>query len=469
VRKTKIVCTIGPKSESKEMLTKLVENGMNVMRLNFSHGDFIEHGTRITRIREVCEETGKNVAVLLDTKGPEIRTVKLENGNDVLLTAGQEFTLSTDQTIVGDNTIVAVTYENLTKDLVIGNTVLLDDGLIEMTVKSITDTNVICTVMNTGELGENKGVNLPGVKVQLPALSKKDKGDLIFGCEQNVDFIAASFIRKREDVLEIRELLKANGGENIQIISKIENQEGVDNFDEILAVSDAIMVARGDLGVEIPVEEVIFAQKMMIEKANKARKPVITATQMLDSMIKNPRPTRAEAGDVANAIIDGTDAVMLSGESAKGKYPAEAVEIMASICARTDSVLHPVVEEKDADLRITEAVCSGAVKNAEQLGAKLIIVATGAGKSARSIRKYFPSMPILALTSNAKTRQQLALTKGVSAKVIEQQASMEEFYKLGMDLAKEQGLVVTGDKVVMVTGALVSSGTTNTSSVHVIS
>ena len=469
MRKTKIVCTIGPKSESKEMLTKLVENGMNVMRLNFSHGDFIEHGTRITRIREVCEETGKNVAVLLDTKGPEIRTVKLENGNDVLLTAGQEFTLSTDQTIVGDNTIVAVTYENLTKDLVIGNTVLLDDGLIEMTVKSITDTNVICTVMNTGELGENKGVNLPGVKVQLPALSKKDKGDLIFGCEQDVDFIAASFIRKKEDVLEIRELLKANGGENIQIISKIENQEGVDNFDEILAVSDAIMVARGDLGVEIPVEEVIFAQKMMIEKANKARKPVITATQMLDSMIKNPRPTRAEAGDVANAIIDGTDAVMLSGESAKGKYPAEAVEIMASICARTDSVLHPVVEEKDADLRITEAVCSGAVKNAEQLGAKLIIVATGAGKSARSIRKYFPSMPILALTSNAKTRQQLALTKGVSAKVIEHQASMEEFYKLGMDLAKEQGLVVTGDKVVMVTGALVSSGTTNTSSVHVIS
>ena len=469
MRKTKIVCTIGPKSESKEMLTKLVENGMNVMRLNFSHGDFIEHGTRITRIREVCEETGKNVAVLLDTKGPEIRTVKLENGNDVLLTAGQEFTLSTDQTIVGDNTIVAVTYENLTKDLVIGNTVLLDDGLIEMTVKSITDTNVICTVMNTGELGENKGVNLPGVKVQLPALSKKDKGDLIFGCEQDVDFIAASFIRKKEDVLEIRELLKANGGEKIQIISKIENQEGVDNFDEILAVSDAIMVARGDLGVEIPVEEVIFAQKMMIEKANKARKPVITATQMLDSMIKNPRPTRAEAGDVANAIIDGTDAVMLSGESAKGKYPAEAVEIMASICARTDSVLHPVVEEKEADLRITEAVCSGAVKNAEQLGAKLIIVATGAGKSARSIRKYFPSMPILALTSNPKTRQQLALTKGVSAKVIEQQASMEEFYKLGMDLAKEQGLVVVGDKVVMVTGALVSSGTTNTSSVHVIS
>ena len=456
MRKTKIVCTIGPKSESKEMLAKLVENGMNVMRLNFSHGDFVEHGTRITRVREVCAETGKNVAVLLDTKGPEIRTVKLANGDDVLLTAGQEFTLSTDQTIVGDNTIVAVTYENLTNDLAVGNTVLLDDGLIEMTVKSITDTNVVCEVMNTGELGENKGVNLPGVKVQLPALSAKDKGDLKFGCEQQVDFIAASFIRKKEDVLEIRELLKANGGEKIQIISKIENQEGVDNFDEILAVSDAIMVARGDLGVEIAVEEVIFAQKMMIEKANAARKPVITATQMLDSMIKNPRPTRAEAGDVANAIIDGTDAVMLSGESAKGKYPAEAVEIMATICERTDGTIASKTDEKETNLRITEAVCSGAVTNAEQLDAKLIIVATGEGKSARSLRKYFPSAQILALTSNAKTRQQLALTKGVSAKVIEQQDSIEAFYKLGMDFAKEQGLVVAGDKVVIVSGALVS-------------
>jgi len=441
---------------------------MNVMRLNFSHGDFVEHGTRIIRIREICAETGKNVAILLDTKGPEIRTVKLENGDDVLLTAGQEFTLSTDQSVVGNNKIVAVTYEDLAKDLAVGNTVLLDDGLIEMTVKSISGTNIVCEVLNTGELGENKGVNLPGVKVQLPALSPKDKGDLIFGCEQQVDFIAASFIRKKEDVLEIRELLKANGGENIQIISKIENQEGVDNFDEILEVSDAIMVARGDLGVEIPVEEVIFAQKMMIAKANKARKPVITATQMLDSMIKNPRPTRAEAGDVANAIIDGTDAVMLSGESAKGKYPAEAVEIMASICERTDRTLVSKTDEKEENLRITEAICSGAVKNAEQLDAKLIIVATEAGKSARSVRKYFPSMPILALTSNAKTRQQLALTKGVSAKVINQPQSMEEFYKLGMELAKEQGLVVAGDKVVMVAGALVSSGTTNTASVHVI-
>ncbi|MFT6927616.1 MAG: pyruvate kinase [Psychromonas sp.] len=468
MRKTKIVCTIGPKSESKEMLGKLVDNGMNVMRLNFSHGDFEEHGARIIKLREICQETGKNVAILLDTKGPEIRTVKLANGDDVLLTAGQEFTLSTDQRIVGDKTIVAVTYEGLTKDLSVGNTVLLDDGLIELTVKRITDTEVICDVMNTGELGENKGVNLPGVKVQLPAISSKDKGDLVFGCEQNVDFIAASFIRKKEDVLEIREFLKAHGGDDIRIISKIENQEGVDNFDEILAVSDAIMVARGDLGVEIAVEEVIFAQKMMIEKANAARKPVITATQMLDSMIKNPRPTRAEAGDVANAILDGTDAVMLSGESAKGKYPAEAVAIMATICARTDKIMPTRADVKETKLRITEAVCSGAVKNAEQLGAKLIIVATGAGKSARSLRKYFPRTKILALTSNPKTAQQLALTKGVSAKVVEAQNSMEEFYQLGMDMSKELGLVVAGDKVIIVAGALVASGTTNTSSVHVI-
>jgi pyruvate kinase len=467
VRKTKIVCTIGPKSESKEMLAKLVDNGMNVMRLNFSHGDFEEHGGRITKLREICQETGKNVAILLDTKGPEIRTVKLANGDDVLLKAGQEFTLTTDQRVVGDNTKVAVTYEGLARDLSVGNTVLLDDGLVALTVKSVTDTDVVCEVMNTGELGENKGVNLPGVKVQLPALSSKDKGDLVFGCERQVDFVAASFIRKKEDVLEIREYLAANGGENIRIISKIENQEGVDNFDDILAASDGIMVARGDLGVEIPVEEVIFAQKMMIEKANAARKPVITATQMLDSMIKNPRPTRAEAGDVANAILDGTDAVMLSGESAKGKYPAEAVEIMATICERTDSIMPARPGIKDV-LRITEAVCSGAVKNAEQLNAKLLIVATEGGKSARSLRKYFPTMRILALTSNQKTAQQLGLSKGISARIIEKQTTMESFYQLGMEMAKQQGLASTGDRVVMVSGALVAEGTTNTSSVHVI-
>ncbi|WP_421324261.1 pyruvate kinase PykF, partial [Aeromonas sp. 604176] len=357
MKKTKIVCTIGPKTESKEMLAKMLDAGMNVMRLNFSHGDYAEHGSRISNLRAVMAETGKHAAILLDTKGPEIRTMKLEGGNDVALVAGQTFTFTTDQTVVGNKDKVAVTYAGFANDLRVGNRILVDDGLIGLDVIEITEREVICKVLNNGDLGENKGVNLPGVSIKLPALAEKDKRDLIFGCEQGVDFVAASFIRKKEDVLEIREHLKAHGGENIQIISKIENQEGLDNFDEILAVSDGIMVARGDMGVEIPVEEVIFAQKMIIAKCNKARKVVITATQMLDSMIKNPRPTRAEAGDVANAILDGTDAVMLSGESAKGKYPLEAVTIMATICERTDAVMPSNLSAANDSnkLRITEA------------------------------------------------------------------------------------------------------------------
>ena len=472
MRKTKIVCTIGPNSESKEMLTTLVNCGMNVMRLNFSHGNFDEHRDRISTIREVSAETGKKVAILLDTKGPEIRTVKLKGGNDVMLAAGQEFTLTTDTSVVGDNTRVAVTYKGLCKDLEPGNTVLLDDGLIEMTVKEVKDDEILCDVKNSGELGENKGVNLPGVSVQLPALSEKDKADLVFGCQQGVDFVAASFIRKASDLQEIRELLDSNGGENIHIISKIENQEGVDNFDDILSVSNGIMVARGDLGVEIPVDQVIFAQKMMIAKCNKARKPVITATQMLDSMIKNPRPTRAEAGDVANAILDGTDAVMLSGESAKGKYPAESVSVMSIICESTDGTIASKVEGYDVEIderrSITQAVCRSAVKTSDTLGAKLIIVATRKGKSARSVRKFFPEAPILAITSSEKAAQQLCLTKGVQTAHVDGLENTDQFYKLGKQMAVELGLAKSGDTVVMVSGALVPSGTTNTSSVHLI-
>ena len=383
-KKTKIVCTIGPKTESEEMLTKLLDAGMNVMRLNFSHGDYVEHGQRIKNIRAVMAKTGHKAGILLDTKGPEIRTMKLEGGKDAALVAGQTFTFTTDQSVIGNDKIVAVTYPGFAADLKIGNTVLVDDGLIGMEVTEVTESAVVCKVLNNGDLGENKGVNLPGVSIQLPALAEKDKADLIFGCEQGVDFVAASFIRKRSDVLEIREHLKAHGGEHIQIISKIENQEGLNNFDEILEASDGIMVARGDLGV-------IFAQKMMIEKCNRARKVVITATQMLDSMIKNPRPTRAEAGDVANAILDGTDAVMLSGESAKGKYPLESVTIMATICERTDRIMPSRIDtlNDNRKMRITEAVCRGAVETAEKLEAKLIIVATGGGKSAKSVRKYF--------------------------------------------------------------------------------
>jgi pyruvate kinase len=416
------------------------------------------------------EATGKQLAILLDTKGPEIRTIKLEGGEDVNLVAGQEFTFTTDATVVGNKDRVAVTYVGFANDLSAGNTILVDDGLIEMEVISTTDTEVKCKVLNNGALGENKGVNLPGVSVQLPALSEKDKADLKFGCEQGVDFVAASFIRKEEDVKEIRALLDANGGSNIHIISKIENQEGVDNFDSILEASDGIMVARGDLGVEIPAEEVIFAQKMMIEKCNRARKMVITATQMLDSMIGNPRPTRAEAGDVANAVMDGTDAVMLSGETAKGKYPVEAVTIMAQICSRTDRALKAELGSRldSPRLRITEAVCKGAVDTAEKLAAPLIVVATEAGKSARSVRKYFPTANIIAVTTNKKTAAQLVLCKGVAPVLVDSINSTDEFYINGKEIALNSGLGKKGDIVIMVSGALVASGTTNTASVHVL-
>lgn len=463
MKKTKIVCTIGPKSESKEMLTKLLKAGMNVMRLNFSHGSHEEHAARIAALREVKEETGLKAAILLDTKGPEIRTIKLENGEDVKLVAGQNFTITTDKTVIGNNTIVAVTYDDFAKDLSVGNTVLIDDGLIELTVKEIEGNEVRCVVENNGMLGENKGVNLPNVKVNLPALAKKDIADLKFGCEQGIDFVAASFIRKGEDVREVRRVLTENGGSNIKIISKIENKEGLDNFDEILELSDGIMVARGDLGVEIPVEEVPFAQKMMIEKCNEAGKPVITATQMLDSMINNPRPTRAEANDVANAILDGTDAVMLSGESAKGKYPVEAVKVMTRIAEKTDPLLYTNVDYDNKDKGITEAVAKGCVDAAEVLGAKLIVVGTGSGRAARSIRKYFPSAMILAITNDQKAFNQMLLSKGVIPYLSGDFKNLNEFMDEAEKVAVGLGLVKSGDIIAATCGEEVfMPGTTNT-------
>lgn len=467
-RKTKIVCTIGPASESKKTLRKLAKAGMNVMRLNFSHGDYEEHGQRIATLKEVVEETGKKVAILLDTKGPEIRTMNV-TGGEVVLQAGQTFTLTTDQSIEGDNTRVAVTYEDFAKDLAVGNTVLLDDGLLHLIVTDIQGNDVICEVQNTGELGNKKGVNLPGVAVNLPALSEKDKADLIWGAGQDIDFVAASFIRKASDVEEIRAHLDANGGEQVKIISKIENQQGVDNFDEILAASDGIMVARGDLGVEIAVEDVIFAQKMMIKACVLARKPVITATQMLDSMIKNPRPTRAEAGDVANAILDGTDAVMLSGESAKGKYPVKTVKIMAKICERTDSAMKQIdvtLPVEKGDLHVTEAVCKAAVQTAKELDIKSIVVSTIQGKSVRAVRKYFPRAKILAITFDKKTSQHLCLTKGVTTSIVEKFDSSDEIYAKAKEKAVEYGHAKSGDTILVVAGALFTS--TNTMSVHYI-
>ena len=463
MKKTKIVCTIGPKTESKEVLKQLLEAGMNVMRLNFSHGDYEEHGRRISNLREVMAETGMRAAILLDTKGPEIRTIKLEGGNDVSLVAGQEFTFTTDRTVIGNNKIVAVTYEGFASDLKAGDTVLVDDGLIAMEVKEVSGNKVKCIVKNNGDLGENKGINLPNVSVNLPALAEKDINDLKFGCEQGIDFVAASFIRKAEDVLAVRKVLCENGGENVKIISKIENQEGLNNFNEILEVTDGVMVARGDLGVEIPVEEVPFAQKMMIEKCNEAGKPVITATQMLDSMIKNPRPTRAEANDVANAIIDGTDAVMLSGETAKGKYPVEAVKVMARIAEKTDPLIYTNVEFENEDATITEAVAKGTVDVAEALEAKLIVVGTGTGRAAKSLRKYFPTARILALTNSQTTANQLLLSRGVLSVVAEKPESLDCFFKQAEAEAVKTGLVKSGDIIVVTCGEQVYvQGTTNT-------
>ena len=445
MKKTKIVCTIGPVTESVETLKELLNRGMNVMRLNFSHGDYEEHGTRIKNFRQAMSETGKRAGLLLDTKGPE------------------KFTFTTDQSVVGDNERVAVTYENFAKDLKIGDIVLVDDGLLELDVTEIKGNEVICIARNNGDLGQKKGINLPNVSVNLPALSEKDIEDLKFGCQNNVDFVAASFIRKADDVRQVRKVLRENGGERIQIISKIESQEGLDNFDEILAESDGIMVARGDLGVEIPVEEVPCAQKMMIRKCNRAGKVVITATQMLDSMIKNPRPTRAEANDVANAILDGTDAIMLSGETAKGKYPLAAVEVMNKIAKKVDATIPPfyvegVINKHD----ITTAVAEGSADISERLNAKLIVVGTESGRAARDMRRYFPKANILAITNNEKTANQLVLSRGIIPYVDASPKTLEEFFVIAEAAAKKLNLVENNDIIIATCGESVFiQGTTN--------
>ena len=462
IKMTKVVCTIGHKSEKKEVLKELVLSGMNVMRLNFSHGDHEEHGARIKTIREISKETGKHVAILLDTKGPEIRTGSHAEGDVKYdLVEGQDFIVTTDYSFKGTPEKISVSYPGMTKDLKPGDTILVDDGLIGLEGKEIKGEEIFWKVKNSGALGQKKGVNLPGVSVSLPALAEKDKADLKFGCEVGVDYIAASFIRKASDVAEVRRVLDDNGGENIKIISKIENQEGIDNFDEILELSDGIMVARGDLGVEVPVEEVPFMQKMMIRKCNAVGKPVITATQMLDSMQKNPRPTRAEAGDVANAILDGTDAVMLSGESANGKYPVEAVKTIEYGVSKI-YYTHEVT--------ITEAISKGAVEAAENLGAKLIVCWTKTGRAAKMIRKYNPSMPIIALTDSDVTARQLALVRGVRAIVANDLDNPEHFFNKALEVAASNASTTAdeaytgfkkGDLVVLVTGVS-ETGTTNT-------
>lgn len=472
MKKTKIVCTIGPASEKKEVFTELVKNGLNVARLNFSHGNHEEHKARMDMIKEVSAETDEPVAILLDTKGPEIRTGKF--GVDVVeLQEGQTFTLTTTD-YLGDQDKCQISYVGLPSDVVAGDKILIDDGLIELEVKATTDTDITTTVLNGGPVKNNKGVNVPGVSINLPAITEKDISDIIFGIEQGIDFIAASFIRKAADVMEIRKVLEDNNAHDIHIISKIENQEGVDNLEEILEVSDGLMVARGDLGVEIPTEMVPLAQKKMIQMCNTAGKPVITATQMLDSMIRNPRPTRAETTDVANAIFDGTDAIMLSGETAAGKYPVESVKTMAVIAKATEDSLdyEAILRQKDADNTesgVTYAVSHATVATALDLEASAIITATASGFTARKVSKFRPAAPVIATTPYDAVRRKLSLVWGVYSIKTADATSTDQVFDNSVDLARQYGYIKKGELVVITAGVPVGvAGATNLMKVHLV-
>jgi len=464
MRKTKIVCTLGPAVSNRETMRELMLKGMNCARLNFSHGDHAEHLGRATLVKELREELDLQVALMLDTKGPEIRTKVIEAGK-VDLERGEKFILDTSER-VGDITGVSVTYPNLHKELSVGDRILIDDGLIELMVEEISGTELRCEVLNGGTLGTKKSVNLPGISVDLPAMTEQDKLDIIFAAQHDFDFVAASFVRKASDVETIRQVLKENGGGDIRIISKIENQEGVDNAEEIIAVSDGIMVARGDLGVEIPAEEVPLVQKMLIEKCVQMGKPVITATQMLDSMIRNPRPTRAEVNDVANAVFDGTSCVMLSGETANGKYPTEAVATMARIVERAESAYEytyvPYVEPQAGETDISDAITHAACTTAELLNAQAIITVTTTGETARLISRFRPECPIVAVTPLEKTKRQLAISWGITSCVGETKESADILFDVGLQRAKEIGMVKEGDLVVITAGMPTGiSGTTS--------
>ncbi|KQL57496.1 MULTISPECIES: pyruvate kinase [Bacillaceae] len=471
MRKTKIVCTIGPASETVDQLVSLIDAGMNVARLNFSHGDFEEHGARIRNIREASEKTGKTVAILLDTKGPEIRTQTVVDGA-IDLVKGQQLIVSMEE-VVGSTEKISITYPGLVNDCSVGSTLLLDDGLIGLEITDVRANEIVTTVKNSGTLKNKKGVNVPNVSVNLPGMTDKDAADILFGVEQNVDFIAASFVRRASDVLEIRELLEKNGAADIAIIPKIENQEGVDNIDEILEVSDGLMVARGDLGVEIPAEEVPLVQKQLIKKCNEQAKPVITATQMLDSMQRNPRPTRAEASDVANAIFDGTDAIMLSGETAAGDYPVESVQTMHNIASRTEQALNfdQLLRKKSEESKqtITSAIGQSVAHTASNLDATAILTATESGYTARMTSRFRPKSPILAITSNERAFRKMALVWGVTPLFGKQASTTDEMLDLTVEAAMESGHVAQGDLVVITAGVPVGeTGTTNLLKVHVL-
>ena len=455
MKRTKIICTMGPNTDDEEMMRKLAKAGMDIARFNFSHGDHEEQKTRMDLLKKVRKELKLPIAILLDTKGPEIRTGILEGGQKVYLEEGSQFTLTTKQ-IEGNNTRCSQTYKDLPKDVKAGDTILIDDGLIQLTVEEVTDTDVVCRVVNGGELGQKKGINVPNVEVKLPAITEQDKNDILFGIEQDIDFIAASFVRNAEAIKEIKELLRANGGERIDVIAKIENAEGVHNIDKIIKAADGVMVARGDLGVEIPAHEVPHIQKMIIRKCNESYKPVITATQMLDSMMRAPRPTRAEVTDVANAIYDGTDAIMLSGETAMGKYPEQAVQMMVKIAECTEPYM---THKRFLDYRalrgnknVSSAVGVAAVQTTENLGADCIVTPTISGQTARLISNFRPKVPIYAVSPNEWARRKMQIYWGVTSVPGYEEDSTENIVSHAMYIVRRENLVKKGDIVVFTAG-----------------
>ena len=462
MRKTKIICTIGPASESEMMLRKLIAAGMNVARFNFSHGTHEEHEAKFRRVVRIRRELGLPIATLLDTKGPEIRLRDFEGGK-VVLEKGQTFTLTTDE-VLGDATRAAVTYKDLPADVAVGGTILIDDGLIGLRVDSKTDTEVVCTVINGGPVSNHKGVNLPGADLSMPFISGQDRADIEFGCRMGYDFIAASFTRTAKDVQDIRDILVANNS-RMRIIAKIESVQGVNNIEEILEAADGVMVARGDLGVEVPLEDVPVIQKHIIQRANQMGKVVVTATQMLDSMMKNPRPTRAEATDVANAIYDGTTAIMLSGETAAGAYPEEAVRTMAKIAERAERDIHfknHMVQYDEDMTDITTAISHATCTVAGHLEAAAIITVTMSGFTATRLSRYKPSCPIVACTNSEPVACQMNLLYDVFPLNIPQEDREELLFEAAVDAAKKAGYVKKGDNVVLTAGVpLGIAGNTN--------
>ncbi|MGI6413138.1 MAG: pyruvate kinase [Syntrophomonadaceae bacterium] len=470
MRKTKIVCTIGPASEDKDTLRQMMEMGMNIARLNFSHGIHAEHKKRIETIRTTALENNKTIAIMLDTKGPEIRTGKLQNGR-IYLESGQTFTLTT-RDIVGDETQVSVNYSNLPQEIAKDTEILLADGIIRLQVEQIENTDIMCRVLSGGELTDKKGINIPGARIKLPFLSEKDIEDINFGIDNKVDFIAASFVRTADDVLQIKRLLEQREA-NIDIIAKIESQEGVDNLEDIIQIADGVMVARGDLGVEIPAEDVPLVQKTIVEKCSLAGKVVIIATQMLESMMVNPRPTRAEVSDIANAVFDGADAIMLSGETAAGKYPVEVVRTMARIATRTEQVL-PYTEilrrrRVHGVLSVTDAISFATCATALNLGASAIITATTTGLTAKMVAKYRPQADIVAATPRPEILNKLAIVWGVNPVLIPETEGTDSLFEESVKQAIQNEYVKNGDLVVLTAGVPTGiSGTTNLLKVHLI-